>query len=116
MAPSPNATPLKINVGLKFEGLKEKEQAPETTIYAFDATGRFLASGAIDKGKATLSLPPETSGQTVRFFAGPQTEHRTIGKMTAMKATELRQRLDPVAAIDWTVVEPAWRPWFLCPC
>src|SRR5215813_1098003 len=101
MAPSPNATPLKINVGLKFEGLKEKEQAPETTIYAFDATGRFLASGTIDKGKATLSLPPETGGYFFWFFAGPQTVHPIIVKVTVMEAMGMRRRLVPGAGVEW---------------
>ncbi len=117
MPNTPNTTPLKISLNLKFEGVKEKEQPPESAVYAFDATGQFLASAPVDKGKATLSLPGAAAERTVRFFAGPRTEKPTIAKLAQMKAVELRQRVDPQKAmIDWVIVDPAWRPWFLCSC
>ena len=117
MANTSNTSPFKVSINLKFEGVKDKEQLPESAVYAFDATGRYLTSAPVEKGSAELSLPKEAAVRAVRFFAGPRTETPTIAKLAQMKAVEVRQRVDPKnAVVDWTIVDAAWRPWFLCSC
>lgn len=106
-----------IPVNLKFEGVKEKEQPPAATVYAFDATGQLIASAPVENSKAALPLPAQFAGQTVRFFAGPRIESPTIARLSQMKAAEIRQRIDAKnAAIDWSIVDAHWRPWLLCSC
>ena len=107
-------------VNVKFEGMKEKEQSPPTWVYAFDSTGRSLASAAVEKGQARLHLPAESAGRPVRLYLGPRAgaaKTVTPSQLSRLSAYERRLRVDPEHLVaDLTVVEPVWRPWFICSC
>lgn len=115
-----NAIAIVTNV--KFEGVKEKEQPPQTFVYIFDSTGKLLDSEPVDvkKCQARLSLPSESAERTVRLLVGPRLEEGkipTLSTLSRMGAYEKRLRVDPDnPKIDLTILDPVWRPWFLCSC
>jgi hypothetical protein len=113
-------TSLTLTVTLRYDGARPGEKTPETVLYAFDATGKFLARAAVENARGSLVLPDSVANQTVRIFAGPPARREgalSIAALQRQSAHEVRQRLGAGSqALQMTVYSPIWRDWLLCPC
>jgi hypothetical protein len=120
MSHTPAHPSLNLAVSLRFEGAKHGEKTPETVLYAFDSTGKFVTHGEIMDSRGTLTLPVSLANQTVRIFAGPPVRHEptpSIATLQRQNAYEVRQRLGVASQeLPITVYSPIWRDWFVCPC
>lgn len=109
-----------LSVSVQFEGVPEGERPPEVVAHAFDATGRFVSSAVLEAGKASVALPKEMAGKTVRVVFGPKVPARPqpkISQLARFQGYEQRLRLDPQnPTLQVKLLEPIWRCWLLCPC
>lgn len=110
----------KIAIEVRFEGVTDEKEPPDTAVYAFDRTGRFLATAPLEDDEAELQLPEAISGRTVKLLFGPPIEtpeEADISELRRRGAHERRLRLDPDAReIEISLHEPDWTRWLLCPC
>src|SRR6266540_1254390 len=110
--------PYVVNVSL--EDVPEGDQPPEAFAHVFDANGEHLASAAVEKGTASLSIPSEMAGRTIRVVLGPplaERERSSLSEVLRAKGYEQRVRLDPAKpTFDVKVVDSVWKNWFLCHC
>jgi hypothetical protein len=130
-----------FTVNVRLEQAEEKE-LPKVMVYAFDATGQFLAAKALPKGEqgqVKLELPSELADTTVRVVLGPQQaeerqevpmwmdklirrgevrkETPSLASLSRKGAYEKRVRLAADGGIiDMVVFQPDWTKWLLCRC
>lgn len=110
---------INFTVGVSFEGVTSDKQPPPTSVYAFDANGKFLTSAPVANNQSILSLPTATAGQVVRFVVGPRLEGETpkLAQLTRLEAYEKRLRVNPRnPSLNLKLIDPIWIRWLLCPC
>lgn len=132
---------LTLAVNVRLEQAQEQE-LPELMVYAFDATGQFLAAAPLpqgEQGRVKLELPKELAGTTVRVVLGPpqaeerdevpQWMDRLMGREQLQREVpsltglvrrggyEKRVRLaEEEGILDLVVLPPDWTKWLHCPC
>jgi hypothetical protein len=107
-------------VSINLEDITKEQQPSPIYVHAFDSTGKYFTSAAMEKNQVTLSLPPETAEQTMRLLIGPKTETQETVKYAALSragAYEKRVRIDPKnPKLEITIKKPIWILWLFCPC
>jgi len=112
------STPFEIKVN--FKGETEETQPPNTVVYAFDSTGKFLASAPLKKERAEINLPESVLGRAVKFLFGPPLDKDEVIKISRLRrkgAFERRLLIDPEdMSLNMDLFQRDWSRWIICSC
>ena len=116
----------KVHLKLSFEGAEDEQRLPEEVVaYAVSASGKIWGEAQVElgegEGKATLALPEELEGKSLRLMVGPRlknddAEAPTVHRLRRYQAVEREFVVGRDPQIDLAIVNSQWLYWIWCLC